>query len=259
MRNLLHALLLISTAVFSQKTIKVELTETVPFKAEQLVAINNFGTLCYTIGTTLYKIDPQNTYNYSNVQLGNITSADAFNPLKINIFYKNFNTVMILDNRLAEIYKINFNTLQPYKHVTHVSTGNDNTLWIYNQDLQHLELFDYKKKEIRATTMPIQSNVLDLKSNFNEVWLLTEKYLYQYNYFGSTLLKIKNEGYLKISEDNGHLIIQTKDQLYFLPKKSEDPIPIQLPLMLIKQFSLTNETLYIYTDETLHQFQLKIR
>ena len=67
------------------------------------------------------------------------------------MFYKDFNTVVILDNRLAEIYKIDFNTKQPYKNVSHITTGYDNALWLFNSDLQILELYDYKADKVRAT------------------------------------------------------------------------------------------------------------
>ncbi|MBJ7880312.1 hypothetical protein [Gelidibacter salicanalis] len=259
MKNLMYVLIFVSTSLLSQERIATTALKTVPLKADQLITIDNFGTLFYALGNTFYKTSPEHSYTYSNVQLGPITSANVFNPLKINVFYKNFNTVMILDNRLSEIYKIDFNTIQPYKNITHVSTGYDNTIWIFNQDIQQLELFDFRLNQQRATTMPVQSKVLDLKSNYNYSWLLTENFLYTYNYFGSTVAKMKNEKFLKIAEDNGNLIIQTKKGLFYLPKNTDQPVPIQLPEMLIKQFLVTNESLYIYADETLYQFQLKLK
>ena len=61
-----------------------------------------------------------NTVMYS---LAACTSADAFNPLKVNLFYKDFNTIAILDNRLAEVFKVDFNSQQPLRLITHVSTA----------------------------------------------------------------------------------------------------------------------------------------
>ena len=259
MKNLIYILIFVSTSLLSQERKVATTLESKPLKADRLISIDNFGMLFYTLGNTFYKTTPEHNYTYSNVQLGPITSANVFNPLKINLFYKNFNTIVVLDNRLSEIYKIDFNTIQPYKNVTHVATGYNTTVWIFNQDAQQLELFDFKTNSIRATAMPVQSNVLDLKSNFNYSWLLTENYLYTYNYFGSTIAKMKNENFLKIAEDNGNLIIQTKNGLFYLAKNTDQLVPIQLPEMLIKQFLVTNETVYIYADETLHQFQLKIK
>lgn len=259
MKHLKYILCFLSISVFGQESIEATLIKKMSLEPQDIIGIDNFGDIYSINQVTFQKKDKSKTITYSNVQLGKITSANAFNPLKINLFYKNFNTAIILDNRLAEIYKIDFNSKQPYKNVSHISTGYDNTLWIFNQENQQLELYDYKANTVRATTIPVQSNVLDMKSNYNYCWLLTENNLYTYNYFGSVISKLKNEGYTEISEDNGNLILKSGNQLYYMAKDTSALIPIKLPELLINRFLLTNETLYIYDGETLHQFQLKFK
>src|SRR5690606_215529 len=105
MKSLLHIIFFFSLALFSQERITTESIDTIPFKADRITHIDNLGVFFYIDGSTFYKKEPNQNYTYSNVQLGEITSANAFNPLKINLFYKNFNTALILDNRLSEIYK----------------------------------------------------------------------------------------------------------------------------------------------------------
>ncbi|RIA10715.1 hypothetical protein OE09_2589 [Flavobacteriaceae bacterium MAR_2010_72] len=258
MKQCIYILSLISISVFGQQQIIATLKSTTPIKQQTLIGIDNFGVHYAIQQNTFSKTDKTSTLTYSNVQLGNISSANAFNPLKINLFYKNFNTAIILDNRLAEIFKIDFNTKKPYKNVSHISTGYDNTLWIFNQDNQQLELYDYKADKVRVTAVPVQSNVLDMKSNYNYCWLLTENHLYTYNYFGSVISKLKNNYFTSMNEDNGNIVLKSGQKLFYLAKDSEVLIPIKLPELLINRFLLTNETLYIYDDETLHQFQLKI-
>ncbi len=246
-------------SINSQESIDASLISSTDLKVNQIVDIDNFGIFYYLKDHTLYKQNKDGTsINYSNYQLGEITTANTFNPLKINLFYQDFNMVIILDNRLAEIFKIDFNTIQPYKYISHVSTGFDNTLWVFNIDLQQLELYDYKANKTRFSAIPVQSLILDLESDYNYCWLLTENFLYQYNYFGSMISKIENTGYTKISKSDGHLILQKDGNLYFKHKKKEAIVPINLPKLLINQFLLTNETLYIYDLEKLHIYQLKI-
>jgi hypothetical protein len=259
MKSLKYILFILSLSVFGQESIEATFIKNIPFEYQTPIGIDNFGYTYAIDYSTFYKKDTNNSLTYSNIQLGNITSANSFNTLKINLFFKNFNTAIILDNRLAEIYKIDFNSRQPYKNVSHISTGYDNTLWVFNQENQELELYDYKANTTRATTMPVQSNVLDIKSNYNYCWLLTQNYLYTYNYFGSLISKLKNEGFTEIAEDNENLVIKSGNKLYFLGKDAKHLIPITLPELLINRFLLTNETLYIYDGETLHQFQLKIK
>ena len=243
--------------MFSQNSIETKLIKNTTLTAENLVSVNNFGATFYISNNIFYKNEDNKTLNYNNLQLGNLESANTFNPLKINLFYKDFNTLIILDNRLAEIFKTDFNTIKKYKNVSHVSTGYDNTVWIFNQDNQKLELFDYKLKTSRAQTQPVQSDVLDLKSNYNYCWLLTKNYIYTYNYFGSLIKKTKNNGYTNITINNEDLVLKKENKLYYLNKTKENPIPINLPNLIINQFFVTNETLYIYTQKKLQKFHLK--
>jgi hypothetical protein len=255
-----YILLIFTSMAAAQSQIGLTPVNAIAFKADEIVAVDNFETVYYTIGNVLYKKPSDKpAINYSNVQLGFPTTVNAFNPLKINVFYQDFNTILILDNRLAEIFKVDFNTKQPYKNVSHISTGYDNTLWIFNQDLQQLELYDYKTDKVRATAVPVQSNVLALASDYNYCWMLTEKYLYQYTYFGSLISKLENKGYTSFAADNENLILKTETGLFYKSQKAETIRPISMPKLLINQFLLTNETVYIYDSKILHKYQLKLK
>ncbi|WP_396600707.1 hypothetical protein [Algibacter sp. R77976] len=257
MKYIFYIILFLSFSIFAQESFEAKFIKKIDLHADTLISIDNFGTSYYIKDDVFYKKTNTNTISYNNLQLGTLHSANAFNTLKINLFYKDFNTVIILDNRLAEIFKIDFNTLSNYKNVLHVSTGHDNTIWIFNQDLQKLELFDYKSKTTRAQTAPVQSTVIDLKSNYNFCWLLTENYLYTYNYFGSLINKRPNLGYTALIESNDNIILKKENNLFYIKKDNDATIPITTSNLLINQFFVTNETLYIYTDKTLQQYQLK--
>jgi hypothetical protein len=258
MKYTLYLFLFVSLSIWSQETIETKLIKKNKLNTETLVSVDNFETIYYINNNVLHKKGSSKTTTYNNLQLGNIAKASAFNPLKINVFYKDFNTVIILDNRLAEIFKIDFNTQQPYRTVSFISTGHDNTLWLFNQDTQELELYDYKLNNTRVKTLPIQNPILDIKSNYNYCYLLTEKEILIYNYFGSLISKINNNGYTSISESNENIILKKENHLFYLKKNTKHMIPIILPNLLINQFFVTNETLYIYDSEILQQYQLKI-
>jgi hypothetical protein len=260
MKRLLFICFLFTVSVNSQEFIEATLVKKTDFTADVFVSTNNFETTFYVLDNVFFKNSKEIKgldIGYSNFQLGNITSANTFNPLKINVFYRDFNTVLILDNRLAEIFKIDFNSQSNYKNISHISTGSDNTIWLFNQNTQQIELFDYKTNTTRAKTLPIQNTVIDLKSNFNFCWVLTEKQLYMYDYFGNLIKKIKNQGFTSIVIDNENIVLRKDNALFYLRKNTEIMIPINLPNLLINQFFVTNETLYIYDNEMLQQFQLK--
>ena len=259
MYHIKYILILFPFFAFAQQSIEITFVKKTELNVGTLVSIDNFETTHYLTNNELFKTEKDNIlFTYSNIQLNYITTVNTFNPLKILVFYRDFNTVVILDNRLSEMFKIDFNTIQPFKDITHISIGIDNTIWVFNQTTQQLENYDYKARLTRIKAIPIQNEVLDLKSNYNFCWLLTKDYLYNYNYVGSLLYKIKNSGFTKIVQTNGNLILQKENQLFYLTKDSEKFIEFKIPKLLIKQFLVTNETLYIYDDEFLHQYRLKI-
>ena len=261
MKYSLHLYLLLSLSVNSQEFVEASFITETKLDADTFISTNNFDTTFYVLDNVLFKHSSKTKgidIGYNNFQLGTITSVNTFNPLKINVFYKDFNTVIVLDNRLAEIFKIDFNAIADYKNVSHVATGYDNTLWLFNENTQQLELFDYKTNTKRAQTLPIKSMVLDIKSNYNNCWVLTEKQLYMYDYFGNLLKKMKNQNYTSIEIDNENIIFKKDNDLFYLKKDASTVVPIKLPNLLINQFYVTNQTLYIYNKENLHKYQLKI-
>lgn len=261
MKYSLYILFICTLPSESQGFIETTFIEKTTLMADVFVSTNNFDTTFYILENVLFKKSKETKgldIGYNNFQLGNITSVNTFNPLKINVFYKDFNTAIILDNRLAEMFKIDFNAISDYKNVSHITTGSDNTLWVFNENAQQLELFDYKTNTTRAKTLPIQSPVLDIKSNYNFCWVLTKEHIYKYDYFGNLLIKTPHVAFETIDIDNEHVVLKKGNSLAYLKNGAENIIPISLPNLLINQFFVTNQTLYLYDAETLYKYQLKI-
>lgn len=251
----------ISIVAFPQKPIKTAFVKKIGLKAETIVSVdetNNSEIIKYIHNNTLFKKHNDSIlYNYSNIQFGKITSVSAFSPLKTKLFYKNFNTIVVLDNRLTETDKIDFNTIKPYRNISHISAGFGNKIWIFNQDLQQLELYNYKTRAVSAKTAPVKSPVINLVSSYNNCWLLTEKYLYKYDAYGSLIYKIENKNYTAMALSYDNLVLRSSDEnLHYVSKNSQITVPIELPKLLINQFLLTSGSLYLYDTKFLHKYQL---
>src|SRR5688572_10113253 len=72
-------------------------------------------------GTTIVK--------YRNVALGEIARVDQQNPLQIVLFYRRFNTVVLLDNQLNEIRRINFSEVPQPVIAEAAGLASQNRLW----------------------------------------------------------------------------------------------------------------------------------
>lgn len=93
-------------------------------------------------GSQLIKVcnDSSNKRTYSLLRYGPITSVDATNPFKILVFYKDFSTVVLLDNTLSEQGRVNLQNLgilQP----SAMCLSMDNNIWVYDEQ-------EYKLKKI---------------------------------------------------------------------------------------------------------------
>ena len=74
----------------------------------QLTWIDNLGELYFLEGSKLRKGE---NYFFSDSSLGLISKVDAHNNFKLKLWYSSFNTLVILDNFLNEITRVNFNEI----------------------------------------------------------------------------------------------------------------------------------------------------
>ena len=172
------------------------------------------------------------------------------------MLHKDFNTIVLLDNRLAEIRIIDFNNIFPYRRLSQIAYANENSFWLFNSINLELELFDYKRQKTQLRSLPFNEEVICLNSNYNNVFALTKSKFFHYNYTGSQVSKIEHKGYdkFKLGDD---FIIFKKDNSLFYKNFSNDQIQfLKTQKKIIKQFFVMNQTLYIYDGEYLYHYQL---
>ncbi|MBW2962125.1 hypothetical protein [Mesonia aestuariivivens] len=249
--------ILITLQVKSQE-ITTSLVEKTPFNLEQFVGVDKFNNFYGIKNNTLYKLEGAKHYQFADLQLGELTSVDLLNPLKITLFYKNTNTVVFVDNRLNEINRINFTTISNFRNIAFATTGKDKSLWIYNIDEQQLELFNYHTSKAILHTQPISNELLSQKSNYNFCWLLQQEKLEYYNSYGSFMGSYKVPKNFKFSEHN-HLIVGKTDEKWLILRKNHSSFEtLSVSQNAVKDFYLNNENLYIYVDNLIYQYQLNL-
>lgn len=227
-----------------------------PLEAEVFVGVDKFYNLYYINKNTLFRKNELKTVEYRELQLGDIFSVDLLNPLRITVFYKQANTAVILDNRLNELKRIAFDRLTEYKLVDFCTTANDQSVWIFNADLQQLEIFNYNQNISQIQTLPISKEVLNQKSNFNFCWLQTENGLEQYNIYGSLIQK-EEVKYQTIEVDkNNILLIDKETNALYYNHKSKQKASLKIPKIDFKQVHINNEKLYLYDGKLVHIYQI---
>lgn len=192
-----------------QLTIKVKL---------DFFTTDNIGNI-YTIKEDeLLKYLPSGKFfeRYSNLQLGNITSVDASNPLKILVYYRDFQQVVFLDNQLSLNSDVVSLQNLGYEQTELVCASANNSFWIFNKQNNELIRFNESSKKVAATgnlKQVLQSNLNPnyLTENNGYVFLnCPETGIYVFDIFGtfSKIISLKNLKNFQIAES---IIYFTKD------------------------------------------------
>ncbi|MRT16741.1 hypothetical protein F3C99_07210 [Vitellibacter sp. q18] len=238
---------------------------TTPLLADRFVGNDTYKNTYFIKDRMLQKQGPDGNFRFTDLQLGRITSVDIINPLKVVAFFQDTNTVVMLDNKLNEIERINFNNLPQFLNVSTATNAGNNSLWLFNVDTQQLELYNYGSKMQTVVSQPFPGKLLSQASNFNYCFTLTEMKLRAFNIYGSLLNEEPSEAYEKIVQQNENLIALKKNQLFYLPdfarknpEMDHQPVLLDLPELNIQDLQLTNDFLYLYDGENLHTFKLTL-
>lgn len=156
---------------------------------------------------------------YSNLKLGSISFVDATNPLKLLLYYRDFQQIVFLDNQLTTNSEpISLEALG-FEQTDLVCASANNSFWIYNKQNNDLIRFNEVSKKVASTGNLKQILKTDLKPNFmrehNGYLFLNspETGIYVFDIFGtfSRVISIKNLKQFEVNED---IIYYQKDSLY---------------------------------------------
>ena len=261
MRSLILFIFLSAAVLHAQDSLEVSalpLDTAVSLKADTFIGVDSYNNFYYVKDRALYKKSKDKTIQFSDLRLGSISTVDLLNPLRITVFYAETNTAVILDNTLNEITRVNFNAIENFRNVSHARTASDRRLWIFNTDLQRLELFDYQNNRIDSNFTPQPDIALELASDFNTCWVLTEGNLYHYNQYGSLLEKLPATSLSNIAVLDEKLFGIQDQKLYIRTKQSASWQEIKNLPQDTKAFYLKAGNLYLYRSEKISTYTLKL-
>ncbi len=262
MRILLLFILLIEVCNVQSQNIDTKLLETISLKADRFIGVDTFENYYYVIGTTLYKKTANKTYVYNNTVLGSIHTVDLSNPLKLVLFYRDFNTVVILDNRLNELTdSINFSIETFSKNVASVSLSSSNNLWLYSLDDNILSLWNYENKKIIFNTQPLSFYEENFEasrqlSTYQYCWLFSSEALLKFNEYGSfveaqNLPNVDNF----MPHLNGYFYVKNA-KFYYHENNESNQVLIDGAKHQLDNFTLTKNNLYFFDTNVLYKYRV---
>ena len=219
MKNLIVLLFLSTLSItFGQnQKLLVSKLNYIPVNNDQFLGYDQFGFYYSIKDNTLSKIKEDESFQYKNPSLGKITKVNFQNPLKIVLFYEDFNTAILLDNQLNESQKINFSESTTPLLVSAIGIASQNKLWIYNSLNQQIELYDYLKNTCKSISTPIPNKIKYYQSDSNKLYWIDDKNdSYSCDMYGkiTRVGKIPNFEMIQILNEN-QFIFTTNNILYF--------------------------------------------
>lgn len=125
---------------------------------------------------TLFKEKEGEKYEYKNLNLGSISAIDAKNSFQSVVVYKDFHTVILLDNFLNEIKKIDFlNDFQGFM-IEYVATAAGNKLWVKEKNTNFFYLLDLKTNLLLPLNRPLEDTIIGIYSDFNYLYFTTKDF-----------------------------------------------------------------------------------
>jgi hypothetical protein len=152
-------------------------------------------------------------------KFGKVYSFDVANPLKVLLFYKDFNTVVILDRFLNERSMIDLRR-QNLLQVKAIGQSYDNNIWIFDEIETKLKKIGDDGKQIDQSTdfrmifdsAPSPEKIID-QDNF--VYLYDPKMgVYIFDYFGGFKNRIPFTGWTDFKVINNSLFGRDNKFLY---------------------------------------------
>jgi len=256
----LLVLLLFSNGLAQNKPLETQLLLTETLNDKVFIGFDGLGQQYFVKNNIFIKQTETENWEYKNVALGKISSVDFINPLKILLFYEDFNTVILLDNQLNEIQKLNLFDIDNTIFASKIGMASQNQFWIYNALTQQIMLFDYLKNTSKNIGNPIQENIKFTQSDFNYFYWVDEiNNWYSIDIFGKITLLANIPPFENMQiVDNQTLLFVKDNTLYCLSTKTQSVFEIQIVEKSFPNFYFKDQILAIFTDQQIKKYKIKL-
>lgn len=203
------------------------------------ISSDNLGNFYAVNGSELTKYDKSGkafSYKFSDKTLGNITSIDAGNPLKIAVFYKDQSRIIFLDNMLAKTgQEINLQSIG-LDQASLICYSFNNGIWVYWQSQFELirlnqntsiqqrtgNLVQIVNQEIKPEFL-IESNNLVYMNNGGENIMM-------FDIFGTFMNYIPIKTNKKFQIDNESIVYQNDNNIEMYNRKTFQVFSLSIPI-----------------------------
>jgi len=231
---------------------------TVTVDCDRFVGYDAFGFLYFIKDDVFHKVKDGISLEYKNQSLGKISRVDLQNPLKIVLFYENFNTLVALDNQLNETQKVSFSDNRDPIVAAAAGLASQNRFWIYNSLTQQIGLFDYLNNSFKAITPPFSENIKYYETDFNYFQWIDEKLnRYACDAFGKITSYGKTVAFNHIQlPSTDKVLFSNEGQLHLYDYKKDKKYTIENIDKSYQSFFCKDQILSIFTNQQITNYKI---
>ncbi|BCY27476.1 hypothetical protein [Flavobacterium okayamense] len=242
--------------ILGQNNISVKLIDSITIKTEKFIGKDVYDNYYSISQNTFLKENKSQKLNYQNLTLGNLYTVDYSNPLLLVLFYKDFNSVVLLDQQLNEVQKISGNDVGLIFDI--IGLARQNSLWFYDAVNQKFGIYNFKENTFQLISTYFPTKIKYWKSSYNSLNFINENNeAFTLNYFG----KIQNLGNVKQSEsaliiEENKIILKQEGKLYF--QTPENITEIKISQKSFENFCFNDGILSIFTNEKVYNYKINL-
>ncbi|MFO8086736.1 MAG: hypothetical protein R6T91_02870 [Bacteroidales bacterium] len=218
-------------------------------------ALGNFYTLK---DHTICKYNPKGKkiHEYSDFMRGEISWLDVSNPLKILVYYKDFDMLIFLDNYLSPSSKPISLSEHDIASSSTAGLSHDNGIWVFDHAAAHLIRLNHtlnKTHESGNISLSENEKVQFIHQNNQDVLLVTNQRVFLFDQFATYKKHLPLPDYQAITWGNQSVVYQYDNQLTIYNYKTEKVTSIPFEEPAVQHLRLQNNTLYYHNKQGIFQ------
>ncbi len=238
---------------------------TISHKKIQKVAVDNLLNVYSLTDSEIKKYNRQDTLftRFSELNYGEIYSADFSNPMRITVFYRDFNKLIILDNTLNYLRNPIDLIEDGYNQIHSVCSSYDGGIWMYSRENFTLDRYTINFQKDRTvpnlnTIIDSDLEVVSMLEKDNKLYLLADNgTLYIFDIFGAYIKSLPLEIKKEFAVFSNIVYWLKNDELNAYDLSMFTERRISLPIKDVKAFSIHSNRVVLLTTDKLTVYSIE--
>ena len=198
--------------------------------------------------------------SFSESALGNVYHVDLSSPVELGVFYKDFNTWVVLDQNLVFVQEYDFSKLLATYEVVFAAKSIRNTFWIVDQLGKSVNRYDPLRAQVTKVYSFISEEVKAYSSDSNHLyWVTTTNELQGVDVYGNKVLSVKIPFYDALQViDHKTILYSYQNKLFYYDIEKSQSSEIRLRDKSISGFFFGSQKLSIFGNRILNNYHLNL-